>query len=545
VLTPQGRDASVAEKLLSEAGIRSVVCSSLRDLEQRLCDDICMVVVAEESLRSADLRTIADWLSRQPTWSDLPFIILTHRTEAVRFHPEMPRLTEILGNVTLIERPFHPLSFVSIAKTAFKGRSRQYEARARIAELREIQEGLERRVAERTVELEQAHAEVLAEIAQREKAEEKLRQAQKMEMIGQLTGGVAHDFNNLLMAVIGNLDLLRRRAPADPKLSRFIEGAIQGAQRGAALTQRLLAFARRQDLKTQPVDLSQLIFGMKDLLERSIGTQIELVVNASSNLPLVLIDANQVELAVLNLVVNARDAMPDGGRLSIEIDRVISSDPSDGGGTTFVRLSVIDTGTGMDEETLQKATEPFFSTKELGKGTGLGLSMIHGLMRQLGGTLKLTSLLGQGTRAELWLPTTTKELSISDDARQEPTPSPQEKIKVLIVDDDALILTSTAAMIEDLGHEVFEATSGTEAVAMLRSGEHIDLLITDFSMPRMNGAQLALEAKEIAPHLPVLMATGYAELPVGSELGYPRLAKPFQQEQLAAAISQVLRSAAN
>lgn len=541
MLTPQGRDASVAESLLDEAGISSRTIRSIADLAEALNDDVCMVVVAEEVLRSADLRPIAKWISNQPAWSDLPFIILTHRGQDSRFHPEMPRLTEVLGNVTLVERPFHPLTFISTVKTAYKGRLRQYELRARIAELRASQEELERRVAKRTNALKRAHEKVLSEIAQREKTEEKLRQSQKMEMIGQLTGGVAHDFNNLLMAVIGNLDLLRKRAPLDARSTRLVDGAIQGAQRGAALTQRLLAFARRQELKPQPTDLALLLRGMNDLIERSIGAQVELEVSAQIDLPNVLIDANQVELAILNLIVNARDAMPNGGQLTIELEEAELTEAPGTAPTRCVRLSVTDTGTGMDEETLNKATEPFFSTKELGKGTGLGLSMTHGLMRQLGGTLKLTSVVGQGSRAELWLPATTNSMSTADQATPEEKPTLDEKMRVLVVDDDALILMSTAAMIEDLGHEVIEASSGRAALELLRTGNKIDLLITDFSMPKMNGAELASAARELFPDLPVLLATGYAELPSGKDPGIPRLAKPYQQEQLAGAISEVLR----
>lgn len=541
MLTPQGRDASVAESLLDEAGIRSRTIRSIGELAEALNDDVCMVVVAEEVLRSADLRPIAKWISDQPAWSDLPFIILTRRGQGYRFHPEMPHVTEVLGNVTLVERPFHPLTFISTVKTAYKGRLRQYEARARIAELRASQEELERRVAKRTNALKRAHEKVLSEIAQREKTEEKLRQSQKMEMIGQLTGGVAHDFNNLLMAVIGNLDLLRKRAPLDARSTRLVDGAIQGAQRGAALTQRLLAFARRQELKPQPADLARLLRGMKDLIERSIGAQVELKVSSQLDLPNVLIDANQVELAILNLVVNARDAMPDGGQLTIELEEAELTEASGTAPIQCVRLSVTDTGTGMDEETLDKATEPFFSTKELGKGTGLGLSMIHGLMRQLGGTLKLTSAVGQGTRAELWLPATTNSMSTIDQATPDEKPTLDEKMRVLVVDDDALILMSTAAMIEDLGHEVIEASSGSAALELLRTGNKIDLLITDFSMPKMNGAELASAAREMFPDLPVLLATGYAELPSGKDPGIPRLAKPYQQDQLAGAISAVLR----
>jgi signal transduction histidine kinase/ActR/RegA family two-component response regulator len=540
ILAPQGRDGAVASHLLSNIGIASTVCGSLAEFHDSLGDDTGFVVVAEEAMRSADLRNLTSWVNAQQTWSDLPFIILTRRSDGIQFHPETPRLAELLGNVTLLERPFHPATFVSVVKSAFKGRLRQYEARARIAELRESQELLEKRVAERTADLKRAHDLVIEEIAQREQAEEKLRQSQKMEMIGQLTGGVAHDFNNLLMAVIGNLDLLRKRTSTDQISARLVDGAIQGAQRGAALTQRLLAFARRQELKVQPTDLAELLVGMNDLIQRSIGSQIELALRIPDHLPRVLVDANQIELAVLNLVVNARDAMPSGGTLIVEIDQPSISPPSSMTATSCLRLSVVDTGIGMDVETLRKATEPFFSTKELGKGTGLGLSMIHGLARQLGGALRLESAPGSGTRAELWLPTTTKPAA---QHLEDTTALPERVVKmtVLVVDDDPLISMSTAMMVEDLGHDVVEANSGNEALGILKNGRNIDLLITDFSMPKMNGAQLAEAARQLRSDLPILLATGYADLPTGTDHGLPRLGKPYQQEQLASAIAETLK----
>ena len=543
ILAPVGRDATVAAALLQDAGIAASTCATLRELETMLSDETAFVVVAEEAMRSADLRALARWVTAQPTWSDLPFIILTHHSSGSAYHPDTQRLSELLRNVMLIERPFHAVTFVSVAKTALGGRLRQYEARARIEELRVSEESLERRVAERTVELNRAYAAILDEISQREQAEEKLRQSQKMEMIGQLTGGVAHDFNNLLMAVIGNLDLLRKRLPPDPTFLRLIDGAMQGAQRGAALTQRLLAFARRQDLTIEPTDVANLVTGMRDLIERSIGGQIELVMRIGRDLPPVLVDAIQVELAVLNLVVNARDAMPDGGQVIITIDSA-ELDPASLETGSYVRLAVTDTGTGMDEETLVKATEPFFSTKELGKGTGLGLSMIHGLARQLGGALRLKSVVGKGTTAEFWMPATSLPVVRHDACGVAASDKETSKLTVLVVDDDALIATSTALMVEDLGHEVVEVHSGPDALDVLRSGRKIDLLITDFSMPKMNGAQLARAAKEMRPQLPILLATGYAELPAGEELAIPRIGKPFQQEHLAAAVVDALKTTA-
>ncbi|WP_455273603.1 ATP-binding protein [Rhizobium herbae] len=669
VFTPQGRDADVANRLLGEIGITCAIASDLPQFAQSLNDDTCFAVVTEEALRFSDLRPITSWINNQPSWSDLPFIILTHRGGGPERNPMAARLSELLGNVTFLERPFNAVTFVSVARTAIKGRRRQYEARTRIEDLREgewrlqtallagrlgtweleldsmtfaasdtckaifgrpakndfsyeealasihgddkervlnavkesinsgrdyaidhrtlwpdgsvhwteirarvvkgkgghperlvgvssditdrkryedrlrdLNDTLEERVAQRTAELSRAHDTLLAEVAQRERAEEHLRHAQKMEAIGQLTGGVAHDFNNLLMAIMGNLDLLKKHLVDNQKAARLLEGAMQGAHRGAALTQRLLAFARRQDLQVEPVDLEKLICSMTDLLERSVGSSIALRLNFSNGLPHALVDGNQVELALLNLAVNARDAMPDGGSLVVELDLAQSMPEDSLALGSYLRISFTDTGHGMDGETLKKAIDPFFSTKELGKGTGLGLSMIHGLAVQLNGKFQLFSAPGHGTRAEIWFPSTTQKIEDKEMDVTRTEPSMTAKVKILVVDDDALIAMSTVDMLEDLGHEVLEANSGARALDFLRAGDQIDLMITDYSMPGMNGAQLAKAALEINPALPILVATGYADLPPGAGIDLPRLGKPYTQDQLALEIAKVLKS---
>lgn len=548
IYTPRGRDAEIAASLLKEVGVSAVKALDLTQFEKSLSNDTWFALLTDETLRSGDMRSIAAWIANQPAWSDLPFIVLTQRGGGPERNPGAARLSEMLRNVTFVERPFHPTTFVSVARTALNGRRRQFDARALIADLnkgeerlRRANETLEARVAERTAELKRTHEIVLDEIAQREKAEALLRQAQKMEMIGQLTGGVAHDFNNLLMAVIGNLDLLRRHAPDDGKTRRLIDGAMQGAQRGATLTQRLLAFARRQELTVEVRSLSDLLQGMTNLIEQSTGPTIELKFDVPEQLPPVMVDTNQIELAVLNLVVNARDAMPNGGTLTIStaVVRVTADDDLAPG--TYIRLSVCDTGQGMDPETLSKATEPFFSTKELGKGTGLGLSMIDGLAKQLKGALRMSSEVGIGTQADLWLPADTNHEIPSPSAQAEPIELPAaEQIKILVVDDDMLIAMSTVDMLEDLGHEVVEVNSGDNALQLLKDGQTFDLMITDYSMPRMTGAQLASAARVLCPDLPILLATGYAELPSQPEIDLPRLAKPYQQAQLATEIAKVL-----
>jgi len=408
------------------------------------------------------------------------------------------------------------------------------------ASLQGLNELLERRVQERTAQLRQAHDELLGQIAERERTEAQLRQMQKLESIGQLTGGVAHDFNNLLTAVIGNLELLRKRVPSSPSSDRLIDGAMQGAQRGAALTQRLLAFARHQALDARPVDLADLVRGMDDLLRRSLGPSVTMIQDFPAGIPPAHVDANQVELALLNLAVNSRDAMPDGGTLTLALDLAETDTTRDLAAGRYVRLTVSDTGSGMDDETLRKAIEPFFSTKEVGKGTGLGLSMIHGLAQQLKGTLRLFSTPGRGTRAELWLPMAhdATEAAVPEAAAQ--TPDGKRHATLLFVDDDFLISLSTTSLLEDLGYTVVTASSGSEALDVLRSGRPVDMMITDYAMPGMTGLQLAEEARALRPGLPILLATGYADLPVRAQFDLPRLHKPYQQAQLAEQIQDLL-----
>ncbi|MHC2254146.1 PAS domain S-box-containing protein [Bradyrhizobium embrapense] len=397
--------------------------------------------------------------------------------------------------------------------------------------LAELTATLEQRVEQRTADL-------MKEVAARERAQEQLRHAQKMEAIGQLTGGVAHDFNNLLMAVMGNLDLLRKRMPEDPRLRRLVDGALQGAERGASLTQRLLAFARQQDLRAVPVDLGALVRDMSELLERSLGPRIGLRLDIPDGLPAACVDTNQLELAVLNLAINARDAMPDGGVIEIRLAAFQSKgDPALQPGN-YLRLSVIDSGTGMSPDVLKRAIEPFFSSKPVGKGTGLGLSMVHGLAVQLGGALQLSSAVGKGTTAALVLPVATAVPAV-----ESPAPAAQ-KVKrsavILLVDDDPLIAMSTMEMLEDLGHRVIGANSGPHALDILRSDQEIDLMMTDHVMPGMTGLELAAASREVRPHLVVLLATGYAELPDGTQLDLPRLAKPYHQDQLRERLDQLL-----
>ena len=367
-----------------------------------------------------------------------------------------------------------------------------------------------------------------------EQTREALFHSQKLDAIGQLTGGIAHDFNNLLMVILGSLDLLRRRLPDDPQMLRLLDNAISGAQRGASLTQRMLAFARRQDLDVKPVDLAELVRGMIYFLERSLGSTMQIDTRIPPGLGKANADQNQIELALLNLAMNARDAMPEGGTIIISAQREDVGPGHESGlpPGRYIRLAVTDRGEGMNEETLAHAAEPFFTTKGVGKGTGLGLSMVHGMSEQMGGRLMLKSQPGEGTTAEIWLPAASQsDNQMGDQPAAADKQAPHRVLRVLAVDDDALVLFNTAAMLEELGHKVFEASSGAAALEILRR-EPIDLVITDQAMPRMTGMQLIDAIKSERPGLPVILATGYAELPRSPNGKLPKLSKPFTEHDL-------------
>jgi PAS domain S-box-containing protein len=378
-----------------------------------------------------------------------------------------------------------------------------------------------------------------------EEARETLFQAQKMEAIGQLTGGVAHDFNNLLMVIKGSLELLRKRVLQDSRALHLLDNAQQGAVRGVALTQRMLAFARRQDLEVTSVDIPSLVSGMAELLIRSLDSKVELELRFPLGLAAVLTDANQLELALLNLVVNARDAMPEGGTIVIAAREAPLKDGPDCG--RYICLSVSDSGEGMDSQTLARATEPFFTTKGVGKGTGLGLPMVHGVAQQSGGRLVLRSEKGRGTTAELWLPCAPRAAAANQPATPAQTSSEVDvrPRTVMLVDDDLLVLHSAAAMLEDLGHRVVQAGSAKEALNLLAEHPDVEILITDHAMPNMTGVELAEAVHQCTPDLPIVLATGYAELPAGAASGLTRLSKPFTQLELNDAISQASSSEAS
>ena len=372
-------------------------------------------------------------------------------------------------------------------------------------------------------------------------AEEQLRHAQKMDAMGQLTGGVAHDFNNLLTPIVGALDALQRKGVGGEREQRLIAGAAQSADRAKTLVQRLLAFARRQPLQATAVDIADLVRGMADLIASTSGPQIKVSMEVAENLHSAKADANQLEMALLNLAVNARDAMPNGGTLRVSADEELVGARHRSGlpSGRFLRLSVADTGVGMDESVLARAVDPFFSTKGVGKGTGLGLSMVHGLALQLGGALHIQSRLGVGTNVELWLPLSS-EPAQPDQERDPAVPLSRGAGTALLVDDEELVRASTADMLADLGYTVVEAGSAEEALALMRSGVKPELLITDHLMPGMNGTDLARIVRSEASGVQVLLVSGYAEAE-GVAPDLPRLTKPFRRDELAATLASLAK----
>ncbi|WP_246388737.1 response regulator [Microvirga mediterraneensis] len=376
------------------------------------------------------------------------------------------------------------------------------------------------------------------DITERKLMEMRLRQADKMQALGTLAGGVAHDFNNLLMAVLGSLDLASRRAPDDPRLTRLLQNATYAAERGASLTQRLLSFSRQRDLRLQAVDVNQVITGMNDLLTRTLGGVIRIERHLSEGLWTAMVDPDQLELAILNLCINARDAMAENGILTLSTRNETVNEgriPELSGGE-YVVISVADTGSGIPPEVLTRVLEPFFTTKEVGKGTGLGLPMVYGLAQQSGGTVTIHSTVGSGTMVELYLSRAAAEQEKGPQEQQAISPN-APKVRILLVDDDADVRTVTAAYLTEMGHRVVEAADGSSALDILKADDQLDLLIADFAMPGMTGTDLASKAREVRPGLGILLVTGYAD-PKRLPDDYLMLHKPFSRADLAAKVAE-------
>jgi len=655
ILAPRGRDSEIAASMLRDSGVESEIAKDLPAFIDCLLLGAGFALVTDEALRGADLRALDGFIKAQAEWSDFPFILLTERGGSIERNPAASRYLDLLGNVTFIERPFHPTSLISIAKAALRGRRRQYDARARLQSIHEGEQQLrialaagrlgawtfdvasmkldasadckshygraaddpfpygelvasvhqedrammqsevrralstgedydveyrcvwpdgtvhwvqvrgkpaidpagratgmtgvsheitERRAAEETLRHFAVELEARVEERTREHAAvmAQLHEAQKLETLGQLTGGVAHDFNNLLTPIVGSLDILRTKI-SEPRLQKLLDGALQSSERARTLVARLLAFARRQNLETHPVDVTGLIGGMVELIQRSIGPMIDLSVNLGDDIPAAMVDPHQLELAVLNLAVNARDAMPKGGRLSISVDRtMVGGENHDLPAGDYVRISVGDSGSGMSADTLKRAVEPFYSTKGVGKGTGLGLSMVHGLAAQSGGKLALRSEIGRGTTADILLPAASSA-ALEHNSPSEMPLLESPPLRILLVDDEDVVREGTAAMLEEFGHIVQQAPSAKDALSQIRSNP-FDIVVTDYLMPGMSGLDLAREARKVRPDIPVLMITGFADLAEDTAADVLRLPKPFRAAEMARALGDAMSNIA-
>ncbi|MBR0707981.1 ATP-binding protein [Bradyrhizobium liaoningense] len=539
VLAPFGRDAAVVCRTLRDAGIEALEQSSLSELVANL-DQAAAAVIAEEALFHEYRGALAQWIARQPPWSDFPFVLLTLRTG--QNGPALTELIELLGHATVLERPLAATSLKSAVLAAVRGRRRQRQAEQYLRQLKDLADTLERRVEERTEQLSQANRRLTEEMAERERTELALRQAQKMEAVGQLTGGIAHDFNNLLMAIMGNLELIAARVDEE-KIQRYVRNAMHGAQRGAKLVGQLLTFSRKQHLAPEPVDVNHLVRTVAELLSRTLGASIQVDVVTQDGLWPALVDATQLELMLLNLAINARDAMPDGGLLTIEttiFDSVPEDMQTDLKQGQYVSIAVKDTGTGMPPEVLARAFDPFFTTKAPGKGTGLGLSQVYGFAHQSGGTATIESEIGRGTVVRILLPRSTDP--VIGENRQTGTPRMGARERILVVDDDASVLETTRSMLDDLGYRAI-AADNLDAALKAISDQVIDLAIVDLAMPGVSGLDVGLELRRRQPGLPIVYCSGYPDLieETGKRLnGGLLLSKPYSTRELSAKLEAML-----
>jgi signal transduction histidine kinase/ActR/RegA family two-component response regulator len=543
ILAPIGRDALASADLLRRSGMQADVCKDLEDLTARIDAAALAVLLAEEALFGKDISVLSEQVGNQPPWSDLPFVVLTSNLPSTSVTAWRHRLVESLRNVSLLERPVQAITLTTAMQTAVRARARQYEVRALLERQDHAAAELEHVVLARTRQLQTANEELRQQMTERARIEESLRQAQRMEAIGQLTGGIAHDFNNLLMVILGGLTMLERNnEPARRQM--LLHGIQQAAQRGAALTRQLLAFSRRQPLQAHVVDLTRQLGGMRELLDRSLGEETQVELKLVDDLWPVHVDPGELELVILNLAVNARDAMPGGGTITISADNLSSDERSELHGD-WVRLAVIDSGTGMTQDVKEHAFEPFFTTKEVGKGSGLGLAQVYGFAKQSGGSVQIHTEVGRGTSVILLLPRSTGHPhELAPDApgnllEREPGQCPAGS--VLLVEDNDQVAMLVREMLQELGYSVERVGDATAALRTLNSSSTVDVVFSDIRMPgNMDGVELGRQIRLHRQDLPILLTSGYANGAQEAEReGFHVLSKPYDLPALASALQMV------
>ncbi|MFM0504756.1 ATP-binding protein [Paraburkholderia caffeinilytica] len=537
ILAPFGRDADVIAEVLQKDARLSLACRDVDALTEALDAGAGSALIAEEALADGHASRLFDWLEQQPAWSDFPFILLAANRIGRRSARSL-EILERLGNVVVLERPLNSETLRRAVGSSLRARSRQYESRRHLAELIKAQEALvqlndslEGRIAERTQELASANNRLMMEIHERAKVQAVLVQSQKMEALGQLTGGIAHDFNNLLNVIMVNSELIARLG-SDDRIRAMAATVKRATERGAKLTGQLLTFSRNSNLDLKAVDVVALLQDMRDIITVSLGSGIHYTNEFDGEEMWTQADANQLELAILNLAINARDAMPNGGQLSIHVkERAAPDETLDDG--RYVVLEVADTGSGVPPDVVSRVFDPFFTTKPIGKGTGLGLSQVYGIARQAGGTARLFSEEGAGTTVEIWLPLRERVASQTE-AISDVEQNAVGMKRVLVVEDDSEVRAMLVECLRMLGYTVTEAADGQTGLNRLQDDKP-DLLVVDFAMPGMNGIDVIAAARKMREDLPVILATGYADVDI-SGLAVKRctiLRKPFQLDDLA------------
>ncbi|QQC66858.1 ATP-binding protein [Paraburkholderia ginsengisoli] len=537
ILAPFGRDAEVIAEVLHKDERVCVACRDADTLTAALDVGAGAALIAEEALAGGHASRLFAWLEKQPAWSDFPFILLAASRVGHRSARGL-EILERLGNVVVLERPLNSETLRRAVASSLRARARQYESRRHLAErieaqaaLVQLNDSLESRIAERTQELASANNRLMMEIHERAKVQAVLVQSQKMEALGQLTGGIAHDFNNLLNVIMVNAELIAR-VSSDERIRGMAATVKRATERGAKLTGQLLTFSRNSNLDLKAVDVVALLHGMRDIITVSLGSSIRYANEFDSEEMWTQADANQLELAILNLAINARDAMPAGGQLKIRVRERGAPDQTLEDGR-YVVVEVIDTGSGVPPEVVSRVFDPFFTTKPIGKGTGLGLSQVYGIARQAGGTARLFSEEGAGTTVEIWLPLREREAPHTEAASDAEANAVGEK-RVLVVEDDGEVRAMLVESLRMLGYTVTEAADGQAGLNRLEDDKP-DLLMVDFAMPGMNGIDVIAAARKMREDLPVILATGYADVDI-SGLAVKRctiLRKPFQLDDLA------------